>query len=106
MSPSNLDFRLARKENCFRCWHCRRVEGTNAFCVCMALMTKSNPPDLVMSPYSGKCESFYDRQRQMGIWGGDLEGVEVPGFTYPKPRTVGAMENVECVDVEDKGMGD
>mgnify|MGYP006926047190 CR=1 FL=1 len=73
-----FNFADARRENCFRCWHCRRVEGTNAFCVCMAMVTKSIPPDLVMSPYSGKCESFYDRKRQMGIWGGDMESVDIP----------------------------
>ena len=102
MSAPGLDFRFARKENCFRCWHCRRVEGTNAFCVCMALVTKSNPPDLVMSPYSGRGGSFYDRQSQMGIWGGDLEGVKVPGFTYPKPKTVGDLAHGGDEETDDE----
>lgn len=50
-----------RPENCFKCWHCRRVDGMNNCCVCVAFFTKSNPPDLILHPYSGKCPTFFDK---------------------------------------------
>ena len=62
-----------RAENCFCCWHCRRVEGMSSCCVCMAYATKTEPPDLVLHPYAGNCASFYARKKQMGLWGGELD---------------------------------
>lgn len=50
-----------RPENCFRCWHCRRVEGVAKCCVCFVNHTKHNPPELILEPYRGKCPSFYDK---------------------------------------------
>lgn len=50
-----------KPENCFRCWHARRVDGTSAFCICVFNMTKTNPPELILEPYRGKCLAFYDK---------------------------------------------
>ena len=51
-----------RPENCFRCWHSRRIDGMASCCVCVANMTKDNPPELILQPYSGDCHSFYDKR--------------------------------------------
>lgn len=51
-----------RPENCFRCWHCRRVEGMASCCLCVVNMTKKNPPELILEPYKGRCLSFYDKK--------------------------------------------
>ena len=52
-----------RHQNCFRCWHCRRVEGSSSCCVCFAFVTKKNKdPELITKPYAGKCASFYDKK--------------------------------------------
>ncbi len=50
-----------RSCNCFKCWHCRRVDGTSSCCVCTANVTKTNPPELIYEPYGGVCPAFYDK---------------------------------------------
>lgn len=50
-----------RPDNCFRCWHSRRVEGLSSCCVCMANVTKTNKPEFILEPYNGRCPSFYDK---------------------------------------------
>ena len=62
-----------RPENCFKCWHCRRVDGMNNCCVCVAFFTRSNPPDLVLHPYSGKCASFFDKSLVEGQYNSPCE---------------------------------
>lgn len=51
-----------RPENCFRCWHCRRVDGLSSCCVCLVNVTKQNKvPELITEPYGGRCLAFYDK---------------------------------------------
>lgn len=51
-----------RPQNCFRCWHSRRVEGLSSVCVCMVNVTKKNKkPEYIEEPYRGECKSFYDK---------------------------------------------
>lgn len=52
-----------RPENCFRCWHCRRIDGMSSCCVCVANVTKKNRhPELIEEPYGGRCPQFYDKK--------------------------------------------
>lgn len=51
-----------RPENCFRCWHCRRVDGLSSCCVCMVNVTKKQKPEFITEPYSGLCPQFYDKR--------------------------------------------
>ena len=48
-------------QNCFRCWHARRVDGTSAICICMFGVTKTIGPELINEPYKGICAAFYDK---------------------------------------------
>lgn len=50
-----------RPQNCFRCWHSRRVEGMSNCCVCVAHMSKHVKPEFIEEPYRGICLSFYDK---------------------------------------------
>lgn len=50
-----------RPQNCFRCWHCRAVDGMRNVCICVYVMSKTNPPELILKPYSGVCPAFYDK---------------------------------------------
>lgn len=50
-----------RPNNCFTCWHCRRIDGMAGCCVCVAFMTKTNKPELIEEPYGGICDSYYDK---------------------------------------------
>lgn len=56
-----------RPGNCFRCWHCRRVEGLSSCCVCVAYVTKSQKPEFITTPYGGVCPSFEDKQVQEAL---------------------------------------
>lgn len=51
-----------RPENCFRCWHCRRVDGLSSCCVCVANVSKKNKPEFIEEPYSGRCPQFWDKK--------------------------------------------
>ena len=51
-----------RPNNCFRCWHCARIDGIASCCVCMANVTKKNPPDMIYEPYRGVCLDFLDKE--------------------------------------------
>ena len=51
-----------REENCFRCWHCRRVDGLSSCCVCVANVSKSIKPEFIEEPYGGKCPQFFDKK--------------------------------------------
>lgn len=51
-----------RPNNCFRCWHCRPVEGLRSVCVCMANVSKHVKPDLITEPYTGVCAAFFDKR--------------------------------------------
>lgn len=51
-----------RPENCFRCWHCRRVDGMASCCVCVSNVSKDTPPELILEPYAGSCPSFWDKR--------------------------------------------
>ena len=59
---------VKRPQNCFRCWHCRAVDGMRNICICVYVMSicvyvmsKTNPPELILKPYSGICPAFYDK---------------------------------------------
>jgi hypothetical protein len=45
----------------------------NNCCVCVAFFTRSNPPDLVLHPYSGKCASFFDKSLVEGQYNSPCE---------------------------------
>jgi hypothetical protein len=47
------------------------VEGRASYCICVVNETKSNPPELIMKPYSGECKSFYDKSTQEFIYESD-----------------------------------
>lgn len=57
-----------RDENCFRCWHCRRVEGMSCVCVCTANMAKRAKPEFIEDPFGGKCPTFYDKEEEERGW--------------------------------------
>lgn len=51
-----------RPQNCFRCWHGRRVDGANDIAMCYVAVTKTNRvPELIVEPYRGICPSFWDK---------------------------------------------
>lgn len=53
-----------RPENCFRCWHCRRVDGLSSCCVCVANVSKKMKPEFIEEPYSGHCPQFWDKLQE------------------------------------------
>lgn len=61
--PEDFDARK-RPENCFRCWHCRRVEGLASCCVCVALVSKRVKPEFIEEPYRGRCPMFHDKKEE------------------------------------------
>lgn len=67
-----------RAQNCFRCWHCRRVEGMSGYCVCTWDWSRTNDPVLIARPFTGFCGAFYDRGEQESMWTGD-DSYIVPG---------------------------
>lgn len=58
-----------RPENCFRCWHCRRIDGLSSCCICLANVSKHDKvPEFIEEPYGGRCPSFYDKTIEEGKW--------------------------------------
>lgn len=59
---------IKRPNNCFRCWHCRRIDGLSSCCICMANVSKGVKPDLILEPYQGDCKAFYDKKLEEYIF--------------------------------------
>lgn len=67
MPPDTREGRK-RPQNCFRCWHCRRVEGLSSCCVCVVNVSKNVKPEFIEEPYGGACPSFYDKKVEEDRW--------------------------------------
>ena len=67
-----------RPTNCFRCWHCRRVDGFASMCVCIFATCDGGVPDLIYEPYRGRCDAFHDKEIEERVATRDCQEGEVP----------------------------